>query len=120
MLPDGTITKVNETFLRMTGHERIDLIGVTRFEQLLTPGGRIYHETHLSPMLRMHGAAREIAVDLVTVDGGRIPVLLNAVLKHDADGNPVAIRTAVFDATERREYERELLAARDAAQASER
>ena len=120
MLPDGTITKVNETFLRMTGHERIDLIGVKRFEQLLTPGGRIYHETHFAPMLRMQGAAREIAVDLVTGDGRRVPVLVNAVLKHDVDGNPVAIRTAVFDATERRGYERELLAARDAAQASER
>ena len=119
MLPDGTISKVNETFLRMTGFDRSDLVGVRRFEQLLTPGGRIYHETHFAPLLRMQGGVREIAVDVVAADGRRVPVLVNAVLKVDADGDPIAIRTAVFDATERRGYERELLLARDAAQASE-
>jgi serine phosphatase RsbU (regulator of sigma subunit) len=35
------------------------------------------------------------------------------VLKHDADATPQVVRTAVFDATERRSYERELLAARE-------
>jgi sigma-B regulation protein RsbU (phosphoserine phosphatase) len=55
----------------------------------------------------------------VRADGSRLPVLVNAVLKLDPDGEPVAVRTAVFDATERRGYELELLAARDAARASE-
>jgi sigma-B regulation protein RsbU (phosphoserine phosphatase) len=118
-LPDGTIVKVNETFLRMSGYARTDLVGTKRFEQLLSPGARVYHETHFAPMLRMQGSVREIAVDVVTADGRRLPVLVNAVLKSDDRGAPVAIRTAVFDATERREYERELLRARDAARASE-
>src|SRR5688500_10879159 len=119
MLPDGTITKANATFLEMTGFERAELVGVRRFEELLSPGGRIYHETHFSPLLRMQGSVREIAVDVVTADGRRLPVLVNAVLKVDLDGEPVAIRAAVFDATDRRGYEQELLLARDAAQASE-
>ncbi len=119
MLPDGTITKVNGTFLHMSGYERHELVGTMRFEQLLTPGGRIYHETHFSPLLRMQGSVREIAIDVVCADGRRLPVLVNAVVKEDGDGDPVAVRAAVFDATERRGYERELLAARDAARASE-
>jgi serine phosphatase RsbU (regulator of sigma subunit) len=61
----------------------------------------------------MQGAVREIAVELRRADGTRLPVLVNSVLKHDADGRPQLIHTTVFDATERRRYERELLAQRD-------
>ncbi len=56
---------------------------------------------------------REIAVDIVCADRRRLPVLINSVLVTDADGEPRIVRTTVFDATERKLYERELLAARD-------
>src|SRR5690349_116961 len=84
--PDGTINRVNRTFLRWTGYERADLVGVRRFQDLLTPGGRIYHETHVAPLLRMQGGVREIAFDVVRADRGRLPVLLNADARRDADG----------------------------------
>jgi sigma-B regulation protein RsbU (phosphoserine phosphatase) len=118
-LPDGTIVKVNATFLTWTGFERSELIGRRRFQELLAPGDRIFHETHYSPQLRMQGQVREIAVEIVDHAGQRLPVLVNSVLKRDAEGNPLVIRTAVFDATERRSYERELLAARRRAEESE-
>ncbi len=111
--PDGTLTRVNGTFLRWTGYRREELVGVKRFQDLLSVGGRIYHETHYAPMLRMQGVVREIAVDVVSADGRRLPVLVNSVLLRDADGEPRVVRTTVFDATERKSYERELLAARD-------
>ena len=57
--------RVNATFLRWTGYAREDLVGVKRFQDLLTAGGRIYHETHYAPLLRMQGSVREIAVDIV-------------------------------------------------------
>jgi phosphoserine phosphatase RsbU/P len=117
--PDGTIVKVNQTFLTLVGFEREDLVGRLRFAELLSVGGRIYHETHYAPMLSMQGAAHEIALDLVRRDGSRLPVLVNSVLERDADGNPVVVRTAVFDATQRREYERELVRAKELAEASE-
>jgi sigma-B regulation protein RsbU (phosphoserine phosphatase) len=117
--PDGTIVKVNQTFLTLTGFARSDLVGRRTFAELLSPGGRIYHETHYSPMLRMHGTAREIALDIVRADGERLPVLVNAVLERDASGDPVVVRTAVFDATDRRRYEQELLLAKERAEASE-
>ena len=117
--PDGTIVKVNQTFLTLTGYQRSDLVGRRTFAELLSPGGRIYHETHYAPMLRMHGTAREIALDIVRADGDRLPVLVNAVLERDVDGAPVVVRTAVFDATDRRRYEQELLLAKERAEASE-
>jgi PAS domain S-box-containing protein len=109
---DGTILRVNRTFEQLTGRERADLLGRLRFQDLLTPGGRIYHETHYAPLLRMQGAVREIAVEIVRPDGSNLPALVNSVVRHDDAGQPRAIRTTVFDATDRRRYEQELLRAR--------
>jgi len=117
--PDGTIIRANQTFLSLLGYERAELEGVRRFAELLTGGGRIYHETHYAPLLQMQGVARAIALDVVRADGTRVPVLVNSVLERDAAGAPTMIRTAVFDATERRSYERQLLDAKQRAERSE-
>ncbi len=117
--PDGTIVKVNQTFLSWTGFRREGLVGRRTFAQLLSVGGRIYHETHYAPMLRMQGSARELALDVVTADGRRLPVLVNAVLERDPHGEPRVVRVALFDATDRREYERELLREKHRAEQSE-
>ena len=118
--PDGTIVKVNQTFLTLTGYERHDLIGRRRFAELLTPGGRIYHETHYAPLLVLHGRARGIALEIVRSDRQRVPVLVDSVLEFDGNGQPVVVRTAIFDATERRQYEQELLLAKRRAEESEK
>jgi sigma-B regulation protein RsbU (phosphoserine phosphatase) len=115
--PDGRIVKVNATFCTWLGQPPERLLG-RRLADLLTPGGRIYHETHVAPMLEMQGFAREIALDVQRADGTRLPVLLNATLQRSGDGTPRVVRVAVFDATERRAYERELVAAHDAALAA--
>lgn len=117
--PSGAIQKVNDTFLRWTGFQRDDLVGGRRFTDLLTPGGRLYHETHYMPLLQMQGQVREIALDIIMADGTRLPVLVNAVLDRDVEGRPLVVRIVVFDATERRAYERELLRAKERAEASE-
>jgi phosphoserine phosphatase RsbU/P len=109
--PDGTIVRVNRTFEAWTGHERAALAG-RRFSDLLTAAGRIYHETHFSPLLQMQGEVREIAMDIVRRDGSRLPALVNATLRPGADGRPGVVRATVFDATDRRRYEQELLRAR--------
>ncbi len=111
-LPDGTIVRVNRTFETWTGLLREELVGVRRFQDLLSPGGRIYHETHYAPLLRMQGSVREIAVEIVRADGTRLSALINSVLESDEQGRPQRVRTVVFDATDRRRYEDELLRAR--------
>jgi PAS domain S-box-containing protein len=111
LLPDGIIGKVNATFVNWTGFDKDDLVGKRRFLDLLTVGGRIYYETHFHPLLRMQGQVREIAFDLTRQHGERLPVLVNAT-QHDYPRVGLIIRITVFDATDRRRYERELLAAR--------
>jgi anti-sigma regulatory factor (Ser/Thr protein kinase)/GAF domain-containing protein len=117
---DGTIVGVNETLLGWLGYERCELIGQVTFQSLLSIGGRIYYDTHYGPLLSMQGAVREIAVDLVRRDGSRMPALVNSDVRVGSDGRPSFIHTAVFSASFRREYEQELLAARRAAEESER
>jgi serine/threonine-protein kinase RsbW len=117
-LPDGRIVKVNRTFCAWTGRSEAEVVGA-RFQDLLSIGGRVFHETHLAPLLRMQGAVREIALDVVRVDGSLLPCLLNAVEIRDEAGAPLLVRATLFEATARRRYERELLAARRVAQESE-
>ena len=62
-LTDGRIVKVNRTFCSWLGRPADEVLGV-RFQELLSTGGRVYYETHLTPLLRMQGAVREIALDL--------------------------------------------------------
>jgi phosphoserine phosphatase RsbU/P len=109
---DGMIIQVNRTFEAWTGRSRAELLDNTRFQELLSPGGRIYYETHYSPLLRMQGSVRGIAVEITRADGSRLPALINSSIRVDRDGQPRVIRTTIFDATERRQYERELLDAR--------
>jgi sigma-B regulation protein RsbU (phosphoserine phosphatase) len=108
--PDGTILRLNRTIERWLGIRRDDLIGRRRFVDLLSPGSRIYHETHYAPLLRLQKEVKEIALDLTREDGAPLPVLVNSMLV--GEGDATGIRTTIFDASERRRYERELLTAR--------
>ncbi|OPC78029.1 histidine kinase [Embleya scabrispora] len=117
-LMDGTIAKINATLLDWLGMDREQVVGRLRFPDLLTVGGKLYHETHFAPLLRMQGELRGIALELKGTDGRRLPVLVSSVLKHGGGGEPLLIRTTVFDASDRRAYEQELLRRRrDAEQA---
>ncbi|CAM5302353.1 SpoIIE family protein phosphatase [Streptomyces atroolivaceus] len=115
-LMDGRIAKVNGTLLRWLGRDREELVGREQFSDLLTVGGRLYHETHFSPLLRMQGEVNGVALELRAADGSRLPVLVTSVVKRDSSGEPLLIRTTLLDARDRRAYEQELLRARQEAE----
>jgi PAS domain S-box-containing protein len=111
-LPDGTVVRANRTFIEWTGVPREALLAGRKFQTLLTVGSRIYYETHYAPLLRMQGAVNEIALEVIREDGRILPVLANSRQKRDGDGTPLFNRITLFDSTDRRRYERELLLAR--------
>jgi sigma-B regulation protein RsbU (phosphoserine phosphatase) len=115
--PDGRIAKVNVTFSTWMGWAPGELIG-KRFSELLNIAGRIFYETHFAPLLHMQGFFNEVALDLVTQPGKSLPVLVNAAERRDGEGKHLFTRLTVFNATDRRRYERELVDARAALQAS--
>jgi sigma-B regulation protein RsbU (phosphoserine phosphatase) len=104
---DGTIFKVNTTFAVWMGFPADTLIG-RRLRDLLTVPGRILYETNVAPALRLQGRFEEVALDLVTAAGDKLPVLVNATERRDADGEMVSARVAVVRAKDRRSYERDL------------
>ena len=67
---------------------------------------------HYAPLLRLQGRVQEIALELRCPDGRKVPVLINAVVTQDQASPTRITRITIFDATDRREYERELLRAR--------
>jgi PAS domain S-box-containing protein len=118
-LPDGRIVRANQTLLTWTGYGREELMG-QRFQDLLHVAGKIYYETHFAPLLRMQGFFHEVALDLVCKNQARMPVLVNATEREAPFGSDRFIRMTVFNAVDRRRYERELLAARKAADEASR
>ncbi|GAA1933444.1 hypothetical protein GCM10009837_69060 [Streptomyces durmitorensis] len=117
-LMDGTIAKINATLLHWLGLERAQVVGRMRFTDLLTVGGKLYHETHFAPLLQMKGEVSGIALDIKAA-AGRMPALVTSKVKESQDGEPLLIRT-VFDARDRRAYEAELLRGRQAAEEARR
>ena len=112
MLPDGTLVRANQTLLDWIGSTRESLLGRSRFQQLLTVGSRIYYETHYAPLLQMQGFVNEVALDLQCADGRVLPVVANARQRRDSRGAPLLNRIMLFDWSDRKRYERELLVSR--------
>jgi PAS domain S-box-containing protein len=108
---EGRILRANATFSALSGRPRETLVGLA-FPELLTLAGRIYYDTHMRPLLAMQGYVREIALDLAGPAARKlVAVILNATLVADPQGRPHRLRILLFDAAERRQYERELLLA---------
>ena len=115
MLPDGTIVRVNETLLSWLSMTRDEIIG-TRFQDLLTMPGRIFHDTHYMPLLTMQGFAREIAFDLKRANGSPCPTIVTTMGRRNETGAVTLYRTALLESSSRRSYERELVRQRNAAE----
>ncbi|NWD60727.1 PAS domain-containing sensor histidine kinase [Pseudomonas sp. IPO3774] len=111
---DGTIVQANQCFSDWTGFS-VEELKERRFQDLLTMGGRIFHQTHLAPLMKMQGSIAEVKLDLLHRDRRTVTVLLNGV-RHEHAG--IAYNElALFGTTDRDKYERELLNARKLAEA---
>lgn len=111
---DGVIVKANRTLAGWLGTQSVELLG-KRFYELLNVPGKIFYETHFAPLLRMQGYFNEVALDLMGPDGRRLPVLANAAERRTSDGGVQFTRITLFQAADRRRYERELVDAKNAA-----
>jgi PAS domain S-box-containing protein len=119
-LPDGAIVSANQTFLNWIGMDRNEIVGHRRFQDFLSVGGRIFYETHFAPLLQMQGFVNEIALEVRCADGAVRPIVASARQMKRSDGTPTINRVALFDSTDRRGYEQELLRARKRAEEAAR
>jgi PAS domain-containing protein len=57
----------------------------------------------------MHGLIKEVSFDIKKSDGSTFPALINGIGVNDDEGILLAINATVYDITERKRYEGELL-----------
>jgi PAS domain S-box-containing protein len=107
---DGRFIRVNRTFCDWVGHGADDLVGHRRFQDLLTIGGRIFHQTHWTPLLRMQGSVSEVKLELLHRDGTKIPMVVNAIRREEH--GVLVHEIAAYVAHDRDKYERELVQSR--------
>jgi len=105
----GTILRANATACDWLGYARAELQG-RKLQDLMTIGGRIFHQTHLAPLLQIQGSLSEVKLELVRRNGEVIPVVMNA--RRRENGGSPCDEVALFIARDRDKYERELLLAR--------
>ena len=106
--PHGRLRYVNETLSRWLALPARAQDRPAQLPELMTLPGQLFYETHLGPMMRLQGFAREIACSLKVEGGPPLPVLITGVARYDAAGDPVRFDYTIFDARERRAYEDEL------------
>ena len=110
---DGRLAAVNATLLQRLGFAREELLG-RHVETILTIGSRIFYQTHLFPLVKLHGRAEEIFLLLRERDGADVGVLCNAVRREQQGA--AATDCVFLEVRERRKFEAALLEARQTAE----
>jgi PAS domain S-box-containing protein len=111
-LPDGTIIDLNKRFSALAGYETEEIIGIKKFTDFLSVGGKIYYETVYLQALKLNGTLEEINFDFIKKDGTKLPILINSVEIKDKKGFHLFTQSVIFDISQRKKYEKELLIAK--------
>ena len=95
---DGLVLRVNATFCDWLGVAPDALVGERRFQDLLTMGGRIFHQTQWAPLLQIQGSVAEVKLDLVREGRAPLPAVMNAIRRER--GGDVRLASSTADGTE--------------------
>jgi PAS domain S-box-containing protein len=108
---EGRIIFLNKYLIELLAVKEDEVVGQKLLHDFFPVGVKVYFETHIRPLLLMQGAVHEISIELVRSDQSRISVLMNAILKKDAEDVSTTVCYTFFDISQRKKYERELLLA---------
>ncbi|RYF16445.1 MAG: PAS domain-containing sensor histidine kinase [Flavobacteriales bacterium] len=114
---DGKIVMINQTLLSWLGYTKEVVEGQLSYKDLISRGGKIYYEMFYMPLLRLQPHVNEINFDFVRADGTVFPALINSSVFYDQHKKLVAVNATVYNITDRKRYEYELLAAKKQADA---
>ena len=114
----GKVIECNETLLKKTGFKRSDVIGnhfSTRYHpdsiEQAKKNFQLFNET---------GEIEDSELDLITISGEKVPVLMNSTAVRDENGNILHGRSVLQDITKLKQTEEELLFAKDKAEESDK
>ncbi|WP_443946940.1 ATP-binding protein [Pedobacter sp. AW1-32] len=119
-LSDGQILRINQTFADWLGFSNPAEVKYNyNFKHFLTKAGKIYYEIMFSPMIQMQDSAKQLSFDICRLDGSQFPVLINASAMRSEKGELI-VNTVIIDISDRKKYEKELLAAKNHAETQSR
>jgi PAS domain S-box-containing protein len=114
----GKVMDCNETLLKKTGFKRSDVVGnlfISRYhpdsQELAKKNFQLFNES---------GETEDSELELITVSGGKVPVLINSTAVRDEKGNILHSRSVLQDITKLKQTEEELLFAKDKAEESDK
>ncbi len=106
--PDGKFVRVNQTESMWLGYTRDEMLGGMKFTDILTSESlKTFEKTF--PAFKQRGWTKDLEVEFVRKDGTAFPVLLNATAITGPSGEYVMSRSTVFDITERKRSQENLL-----------
>ncbi len=116
---EGKVVYANQTLAQLVGRDRPD-------DMLDEPVCAFYPEGYsqrifdeIIPYVKEHGAWLGES-ELKRADGSAIPVLENVFMVRDEYGDPLYFADVLTDISERKEYEKQLLAAKEQAESANR
>ena len=105
---DGVFVQMNDTELQWLGYKRDEIIGRSKFTDLITDRSlKIFQDNF--PRFLVQGQIRDLEFEMVRKDGTHFPALLSAIAVTDSNGNYVMSRSSVYDLTERKRAEQKTL-----------
>lgn len=117
-LLDGTIVNINQTLLTWIGYTRDEVVHKIKFHQLISVGERIFYETHFAPLLQMQKTVEEVNFTIISRNRKRIPTLTSTHQRATSDGFSTVNRMTIFNMSERKKFEEELVRERVRAEAA--
>jgi sigma-B regulation protein RsbU (phosphoserine phosphatase) len=104
---DGKVVHINKTLLTWLDTD-IEEVIYKNFTDVLAPGGKLYYQLFVQPLLSMNKEVKEISFHIKT-DKCDFHCLFSArSFKKDDEGEPLYAAT-VYQVTDRKRYEMELL-----------
>lgn len=114
---DGRIVAANATLCSWLGYTREALTDGHHLGDVLTMGSRLFHQTHLQPLLQMQGSVVEVQLELRHGDGHTVPVM-TSIVRSRPQNSARRDDFAFMMSSDRKKYEQELLKARRDAEAA--
>jgi sigma-B regulation protein RsbU (phosphoserine phosphatase) len=104
---DGKIVHINKTLMTWLNADIEDVI-YKNFTDLLAPGGKLYYQLFVQPLLRMNHEVKEISFHFST-NSCDFHCLFSAVTFEKDEEGELLYAATVYQVTDRKRYEMELL-----------
>ena len=103
---DGIITEVNESFLRLTGFDHEEIVGLMGYQNFVPDN---YLELSVTPDIAVEtGRTIEYECELIQKSGNKRSVTATLFAINGSDGKPAAMAIVIRDITERKILEEQL------------